>query len=72
MDYENNGIKHSILGSTLTGRAVRYARVAGMVGLLLAATACTVPDPPSEPGGSCQGFAGMQVPNCDFNSPPSY
>ena len=72
MDDEHNAVTHSSLGSTVTAQTVRCIRVAVMIGLLLAVTACTTADPAPDPGGSCRGFAGMQVPNCDFSTPPSY
>ena len=62
--------------SGVGSRATRHARIVVAVGALLALSACTggvggisLPDDPAL-GGSCTGFAGMTVPNCDFSRPP--
>ena len=51
----------------------RHAGAAAMIGLLLALAACaTSPQTAGDayvPGESCRGFAGMEVPNCDFSTP---
>ena len=55
-------------------------RLASAIALLLAVAACTVtPDSPrvaslsaKAVGTTCTGFAGMQVPNCDFSRPPAW
>jgi len=62
-------IKRSILASRQMSVVARFIRVAGIIGLIGLVSACDgTLDRSSDPelSGTCLGFAGMPVPDCNF------
>jgi hypothetical protein len=72
MSYRMIGITQSIREPQTAPRLALSLRLAAIIGPLLVLTGCGAASyPPADPvgGGSCTGFAGMPVPDCDFSHP---